>query len=120
MKDNRKIIIGKFGQKLAAEFLLKRGYKIINQNFYTRFGELDLVAQNEDQIVFVEVKTRSTQKFGLPEDALTKNKKEKMTSAALEFLEKNTINHDNYRFDLIAIEIDGKNKKAFIRQYKNV
>jgi putative endonuclease len=115
-----KIKIGKFGQALAAEFLRKRSYKILTENFYTRFGEIDLIVEREGQLVFVEVKTRLSSEFGLPEEALTKEKKEKMKEAVLDYLAKNQINHDNYRFDLVAIEIDEQNKKAKIRHYKNV
>ncbi|MDD5341659.1 MAG: YraN family protein [Patescibacteria group bacterium] len=115
-----KIKIGKFGQDLAAEFLLKRNYRILGHNFFSRLGEIDLVAENDGQLVFVEVKTRLSDRFGLPEEALTKLKLEKIRETALEYLVKNKINHENYRFDLIAVEIDKKNKVAKIRHYKNV
>ncbi|MBN1325566.1 YraN family protein [Candidatus Falkowbacteria bacterium] len=117
--DN-KILIGKFGQQLAAEFLQKRNYIILLPNFYSRFGEIDLVAEKDRQIIFVEVKTRLGRNFGLPEDALNFNKSKKIKDTALEYLTKNNINSDNYRFDLVAIEIDKIKKRAQIRHYKNV
>lgn len=117
--DN-KIKIGKFGQDLSAEFLQKRGYKILSENFFTRLGELDLIAEKDGQIVFVEVKTRLGHKFGLPEEALNFDKAKKMKEAALEYLTQNNINSDNYRFDLVAVEINEAEKKAQIRHYKNV
>ncbi len=115
-----KIKIGKFGQDLSAEFLQKRGYKIICENFYTRLGELDLIAEQDKQIIFIEVKTRLGHNFGFPEEALNMDKAKKMKEAALEYLTKNNINSDNYRFDLVAVEINKKEKKAQIRHYKNV
>ena len=117
--DN-KILIGKFGQKLAAEFLQKRKYSILQENFYARFGEIDLVAQKDGQIIFIEIKTRLSCEFGLPEDSLTKAKSEKIREAALEYLDKKQINNENYRFDLIAVQIDKIRKRAQIRHYKNV
>lgn len=115
-----KIKIGKFGQDIAAEFFLKRDYKILQNNFYTRFGEIDLIAEKDGQIIFAEVKTRFGHNFGLPEDALDFGKAKKIEETALEYLTKNNINSDNYRYDLVAVEIDKEKKKAQIRHYKNV
>ena len=115
-----KVKIGKFGQKIAAEFLQKRGYIILAENFLTRFGEIDLVAQSGPQIVFVEVKTRLSQKFGLPEEAIDANKKEKLLQAGLEYLAKNQVLSDNYRFDCVAIEIERAKKIARIRHHKGI
>jgi putative endonuclease len=115
-----KIKIGKFGQEIAAEFLVKRNYQILGQNFFSRLGEIDLIAEDGGQLVFIEVKTRLSDRFGLPEEALTKLKLEKMREAALEYLVAKKINHDNYRFDLIAVEVDKENKAAKIRHYKNI
>lgn len=115
-----KIKIGKFGQDIAAEFFLKKDYKILEKNFYSRFGEIDLIAEKDGQVIFAEVKTRLGHNFGIPEDALDNNKAKKIKETALEYLIKNNINSDNYRFDLIAVEIDKENKSAQIRHYKNV
>jgi putative endonuclease len=115
-----KIKIGKFGQDLSAEFLQKRGYKIIGQNFFTRLGELDLIAEKDKQIIFIEVKTRLGHNFGLPEEALNSDKAKKIREAALEYLVQKNINNENYRYDLVAVEINEAEKKAQIRHYKNV
>ena len=84
-----KIKIGKFGQDLSAEFLQKRGYQIIGQNFYTRLGEIDLIAMDGNQLVFIEVKTRLGHNFGLPEEALNFDKAGKIKETALEYLTQN-------------------------------
>lgn len=117
---NTKIKIGKFGQQLAAKFLFRRNYEIITENFYCQFGEIDIIAQKEKQLVFVEVKTRLSDKYGLPEEALTKSKYHKLYQSALKYLETNQINNDNFRLDCLAVEINLAAKKAQIRHHKNI
>lgn len=112
--------VGDFGQKIAAEFLAKRGYQILAQKYFTREGEIDLVGEKDGQLVFFEVKTRLSDKFGLPEEAIDNQKKEKMIQAGLKYFEENQIEHDNYRFDCVAIEIDKLNKRAKIRHHKSI
>ena len=115
-----KIKIGKFGQQLAAQFLLKKGYQLLASNYHCQAGELDLILIDNQQIVFVEVKTRLSTDFGLPEEAINQTKKEKLYQASLDYLEQEQINHDNWRIDCLAIEIDKHNKKAKIRHHKNI
>ncbi len=117
---NIKNKIGKFGQQIAGQILEKKGYKILTENFYTRGGEIDLIAEQGSQIVFVEVKTRLSNRFGLPEEAVDSAKKEKFYEAALKYLEEKQIEHDNFRLDLIAVEINKENKTAKIRHHKNI
>jgi putative endonuclease len=116
----KKIKIGKFGQQLAAQFLLNKGYQLIKENYYCSDGEIDLILADQKQLVFVEVKTRLSQKFGLPEEAIDQRKKEKLYQTALTYLTKAEINHDNWRIDCLAVEIDQINKKARIRHHKNI
>ena len=103
---NYKLRLGDYGQKLASEFLSQRNYKILGEKFFTRDGELDLIAEQAGQLIFIEVKTRLSDKFGLPEEAIDRRKKEKMQQAGLNYLAEKQIKTDNYRFDCIAIEID--------------
>ena len=117
---NIKNKIGVFGQKLAVGFLQKRGFKILNENYHARVGEIDIIAEKEGQLVFIEVKTRLSDKFGLPEEAVDDRKKARMYETALQYMGKMQINHDNFRLDCIAIMIDKENKKAIIRQHKNI
>ncbi len=112
--------IGNFGQHIAVRFLIKRNYKIIDENFYTREGEIDIIAKNDNQIVFIEVKTRLSNKYGLPEEAVNQNKKEKIRQSGLKYFELKQFNHDNFRIDCIAIEIDKFKKIAKIRHHKNI
>ena len=117
---NLKGEIGIFGQKLAVDFLRRQGYQLKAENFRTRQGEIDIVAIKDGQIVFVEVKTRLSERFGLPEEAVSSGKLEKMRLTAFKYLEQNQENTDNFRFDIVAIVIDKIEKKAIIRHYKNI
>jgi putative endonuclease len=117
---NQKGKIGAFGQELAANYLRQKGYQIQTENFRSHEGEIDIIANNDEQLVFVEVKTRLSDRYGLPEQAVSESKLEKMTQTALRYLEQKQINNDNYRFDIVAIEIDKILKKAKIRHYKNI
>ncbi|MFO7586232.1 MAG: YraN family protein [Anaerolineales bacterium] len=80
MNHNQKI--GKWGEGAAAEYLTARGYQIVERNVRTPYGEIDLVARIDGFTVFVEVKARTTRRFGLPEEALTKRKLRHMRAAA--------------------------------------
>jgi putative endonuclease len=103
--------LGKWGEKLAADFLIKLGYAIIARNVRTPYGEIDLIAQQPDEsnldgttIVFVEVKTRSTQSYGFPEESITASKQEHLISAALHYLQGHPEFDQDWRIDVIAIE----------------
>jgi len=117
---NWKQKIGNWGQELAKEYLLQKGYQFINQNFHSRFGEVDLIFYDQDQLVFVEVKTRTSAAYGLPEEAITESKKEKLVQTALEYLDKNEIADDNFRLDCLAIELDSENQVAKIRHHRAI
>jgi Predicted endonuclease distantly related to archaeal Holliday junction resolvase len=77
MKDSAKIQTGKDGEKIAADFLKKNGYRIIEANFRCAIGEIDIIAREKDSLVFIEVKTRKSRELGFPEQAVgIKNKKD--------------------------------------------
>lgn len=103
--------IGARGEETAAKYLVKKGYKIIERNYYTRYGELDIICQLGNILVFVEVKTRTSIKYGLPQEAITGRKIEHLRKAALIYL--NSCNHryDEIRFDVIAILVKGENNE---------
>jgi len=95
--------IGKTGEDKAEEFLKKIGYKILERNFRTRFGEIDIVAKEKNTYIFVEVKTRKDKDgFGVPQLAVNKYKQQHLTLAALTYIKKESLRSD-YRFDIIAI-----------------
>jgi putative endonuclease len=100
---NRKEL-GEWGETLAVQKLETEGYRIRDRNWRTREGELDVVAQKGDTIVFVEVKARTNRNFGLPEEALTKKKRERLIKTALAYLDAHQIVEADWRFDFFAIE----------------
>jgi len=94
--------LGKWGEETAASFLLKKGYQLIDKNWRTREGEIDLVMRDGSTLVFVEVKTRSNKNFGYPEEALSEKKLEHLVSAGEQFLQ-NYGGDPDYRIDCVAI-----------------
>lgn len=93
---------GSWGEAVAAARITDAGYELIGQNVRTPYGEIDLIARYGEVIVFFEVKTRSTDDFGPPEDALDTKKKEHLINAASFFVQEKNFNGD-WRVDLIAI-----------------
>jgi putative endonuclease len=111
---------GDFGENIACVFLCKHRYVILFKNFYTRFGEIDIIAHDSfhDQLVFVEVKTLVDNSKTAPEESLNKYKFQKVRKAALEYIRKTNKQDDNYRFDSISIRIYKKYNKIYIRHIK--
>jgi putative endonuclease len=97
---------GKTGEKIAAEYLLTKGYKILEFNWRFDHKEIDIIACTETEIVFVEVKARKNMAFGLPEEAVTAVKEKNLIEAAGYYIEQNDINLEA-RFDVITL-INGK------------
>jgi len=97
--------VGQCGESLAVSYLRRKGYKIIGRNYRTRCGEIDIVARHRDTLVFVEVKTRRSQRFGNPKWAITPAKRRKLSRVALEYLLKTqgTV-RVKARFDVVAIQ----------------
>jgi putative endonuclease len=98
--------LGRWGESLAADLLEAKGYQILARNWRSRSGEIDLVAQTGETIVFVEVKTRKGREFGLPEEGLTNNKANRLQSLALQYLAQTDLQDIDWRIDLVAIELD--------------
>jgi putative endonuclease len=111
--------VGKLGEKTARKFLKKRGYRIRETGFRCRRGEIDIIAQQKDCLVFVEVRTRSSLDFGTPEESITRAKKKKLVTLALTY----TSTHQNlpslWRIDVVAIELDDKGKPKRIELVEN-
>jgi putative endonuclease len=96
---------GDQGEELAANFLIARGYRILERNFRCRGGEVDIVARDpgDKGLVFIEVKTRRGLSYGVPQLAVTPFKQRQISKAALTWLSKNRLLDSNARFDVIAI-----------------
>jgi len=116
MKDTDKITTGKEGEKIAAAYLKKNGYRIIEINFRCPIGEIDIVAKEKNDLVFVEVKTRKSMELGYPEQAVGIRKQKKMSQLALWYLQKRKIADTNARFDVVAVTlIPEKNEVKLIK-----
>jgi putative endonuclease len=105
MKDSAKIKTGKEGEKIAANFLKKNGYRIIETNFRCAIGEIDIIARDKDELVFIEVKTRTSGELGFPEQAVGIKKQKKMSQLALWYLQKKNTKDTATRFDVLTIMI---------------
>ena len=101
--NREKINFGKEGEEIAAEYLKKKGYKIIERNYRSRLGEIDIVALHKAVTVFVEVKARSGSTFGLPEDAVDKNKQRQMIRVALGYIKHRRLPEGRFRFDVVGV-----------------
>jgi len=110
-------IQGKAGEDLAAAFLQRNGLKILERNYRFERGEIDLIAEEGDELVFIEVKMRRSTMFGVPEDAVTEEKQEQVHTVAEGYLFEHDIDNRPCRFDVVAIEF--KNGTAEIRHIRN-
>ncbi|PKK96130.1 MAG: YraN family protein [Tenericutes bacterium HGW-Tenericutes-4] len=96
-------VTGNYGEQLAVRYLKKQKYEIIEQNFITKLGEIDIIAKENDTLVFIEVKTRKTAEFGLPREAVTKYKQNKIRQVATDYLKQNKSLNSLCRCDVIDI-----------------
>ena len=111
--------LGATGEKLARDFLKKKGYKIRDANFRCREGEIDIVAEKKGCLVFVEVRTKASSVFGSPEESVTFAKKEKLIASALTYLNNHQNLPESWRIDFVAVELDQKGKATRIELIEN-
>ncbi len=110
---------GLLGEIYASRYLRYHGYEILSANYFTKSGEIDLVASKNDVICFVEVKTRTNGAYFDPVEAVDANKEENVKSAAASYVAKHKLNQTT-RFDIIEVIILDENKKEYkIRHNKN-
>ncbi len=103
MNPKQNLYFGKSGEEAAAALLKENGYKILARNYKSKLGEIDIVAQEKDTICFIEVKTRHTDKFGLPQEAVLGRKQRQISKAAINFLKENKLLDKKARFDVVSI-----------------
>lgn len=97
--------LGKRGEVIACRFLKESGYKILSKNFRSRFGEIDLVVRDADTVCFVEVKSRSSEGYGLPEEFVDKRKQDKLIKTALFYIQKKNLGLCGLRFDVVSVNL---------------
>lgn len=115
---NRKKL-GKVGEILAYRYLKRRGYTILARNYSTPMGEIDIVAEDGDVLVFVEVKMRRSDAYGLPYEAINSKKMQKLTRLAQLYIKRKNLYNREVRFDIISILAQGRFGRKSIRLIKN-
>lgn len=101
-----KDITGRLGEMKALAFLKKRGYKILEANYRTPFGELDLIAKKDGFTVFIEIKTRMTSSLGPPYLSITRTKKRHLIRNALAYLKVRRLIYSNWRIDIVSVKLN--------------
>lgn len=101
--SNERIVLGRKGEDISVEFLRKQGYKIIKRNYRCSLGEVDVIARDKQVICFVEVKTRRTDRYGLPEEAIDSYKQRRLARVALSYLKEKKLFNQDIRFDVVSI-----------------
>ncbi len=110
--------LGQRGEDLAADYLESLGYAILERNIRLSAGELDAVAKDGDVVVFVEVKARSGNKFGTPQEAVNAAKQKRLTRLALEWLQIHNMAEASARFDVVSVVAD-KGSRPRIEVFRN-
>jgi putative endonuclease len=110
---------GALGEKLARDFLKKRGYRILETNYRCRRGEIDIVARHRDCLVFSEVRTKRNLAFGTPEESISSAKKSRMRAAAYYYLQTHRDLPESWRIDVVAVELGADGKPDRIEVIEN-
>ena len=119
MSANKKQQIGQNGEQIAAEFLSANSYQVLAQNYRKNSGEIDLICLDNNEIVFVEVKTRTNLKYGTPELAVDQKKLMKIIETGLQYLQETQNQSMAWRVDVVAILL-AQSGKPEISHYKGI
>jgi putative endonuclease len=98
--------LGNFGEAAAAAHLAQQGYELLERQWHISTGEIDLIARHDGQLVFVEVRTRSSSSYGSPEESITAAKQARLIALAYAYLEAHGLHDAAWRIDVIAVEVD--------------
>ena len=118
MSDSRKKL-GRWGEDLAARHLRRSGLTIVALNYRCAAGEMDIVAKEGGEWVFVEVKTRRGTAYGRPEDAITRAKASRLLQIAESYMQEHNLVDVDWRVDLVAVELDHRGKLLRVEQVPN-
>jgi putative endonuclease len=110
---------GDFGERVAASHLEKQGYEILERNWSTREGEIDIIAKLGDTLLFVEVRSRQGRNFGLPEESITGRKASHVRAAAAAYAQEHPEAPANQRIDVVVLELDAKGRVMRVEQIEN-
>ncbi|MBI4298241.1 MAG: YraN family protein [Chloroflexi bacterium] len=112
--------LGRRGEEIARRYLEQKNYRVVESNFRTPWGEIDIVARKDDFLVFVEVRTRKGGVFGLPEESVTREKIQHIIDSAEEYMQSHDIADVSWRIDMVAINVDSNNRIERIDLLENV
>ncbi len=117
--------LGKEGEDLAVRYLEKKGYRILERNYTTAFGEIDIIASNspsgkEQRIVFIEVKMRRNRKYGYPEESITTQKLRRLILAIQDYLERRSFEEADWQIDVVSLEVGSNLNQVEIVHLENV
>ncbi|MGB5824443.1 MAG: YraN family protein [Proteocatella sp.] len=106
-------LIGDYGERLAAEYLNRKGYRIIDRNYRAKSGEIDIISFDGRTLVFIEVKTRKNSEFAFAREAVNKKKQQRIKNTARDYISKKYCNYEEIRFDVVEIYTDEKTIQHF-------
>ena len=111
--------IGKLGENIAQEHLKNKGYNIIEQNYKTKYAEIDLITKKKDTLVFIEVRTKTGEEFGTPEDTINRDKKSKLRMNAMAYVNRKKWKGP-YRIDAICIILNPDQTISRLTHHENI
>ncbi len=117
---NARQVIGKWGENVAAETLRNRGWTVAARNYRTPYGELDVIARKGNTVLFVEVKTRTSDAYGMPEDSISPSKAKHLLESAQYYLQEHGLDDIDWRVDVIAIQGRPNQPNTHIEWFENV
>lgn len=109
--------IGKYGERLACEFLKKKGLRVITTNYQTKVGEIDIIARDNESLIFIEVKTRTSTDYGYPEENVHLKKLTAFKMAVELYILQNNV-CEAYRLDVVSVDVSGE--KPVFEHFENV
>ena len=107
--SSRSAEIALLGENLAADYLVKLGYRLVKRNFRCRYGEIDIICEDKESWIFVEVKARRSTQYGMPAEAVNYRKQQKIISTAMAFVEENRSHNKGFRFDVVEVYVNSQN-----------
>jgi putative endonuclease len=118
-RGRRNRTFGNFGERVAASHLESKGYTVLERNWSTREGEVDLIASRGEDLVFVEVRSRKGRDFGTPEESITERKRQHLLATISSYMSQHPDSPPNYRIDMVVIELDRKGRVMRVEQIEN-
>jgi putative endonuclease len=115
----KKRATGMLGEKLAGEFLVRNGYDIIETNYRCPGGEIDIIARQQDTLVFIEVRTKTSRQFGGPEESITPAKMERLRTVAAHYGQTHFDLPEAWRIDVVAIQMNRSGRLTHIELIEN-